>query len=334
MLDLRQLHYFVVVVEEGQMTRAAARLHIAQPALSQAIAKLEAELGVRLFERHSRGVTPTEAGDAFCERAARALIAVEEAEEALDPWLQAAPRLVLGFPESAGDLARALIRRLMREHPDVDVETRHLLPAERLVAIKRGHIDAEIVYPPAGDEQFLEHLIALSPRYVLVSEDHPLAGESTLTFEQIEHETLPGRDPRVDERWAADAWLMKYRSSPPVLSAETPTSLDELWAVVSRGRAIVILPQFMVARLQGDGLRAIPLLGVDPVEVSLLVARGDARPVIRTLRATVEQMARDSELDAGADGARRIHGPAQPVPAAELPGRRGAFTASSEGTPR
>ncbi len=334
MLDLRQLHYFVVVVDEGQMTRAAARLHIAQPALSQAIGKLEGELGVRLFERHSRGVTPTEAGDAFFERAAAALIAVEEAEEALDPWLQAAPRLVLGFPESAGDLARALIRRLMREHPDIDVETRHLLPVERLAAIKRGHIDAEIVYPPAADEQFLEHLIALSPRYVLVSEDHPLAGESTLTFEQIEHETLPGRDPSVDERWAADAWLMKYRSSPPVLSAETPASLDELWAVVSRGRAIAILPQFMVARLQGDGLRAIPLLGIDPVEVSLLVARGDARPVIRTLRATVEQMARESELDAGPAGARRTHGPPQPIPAAELPGRRGALTGSQERSAR
>ena len=313
------------------MTRAAARLHIAQPALSQAIAKLEGELGVRLFERHSRGVTPTEAGEAFFERAARALIAVEEAEEALDPWLQAAPRLVLGFPEEAGDLARGLIRRLMREHPDIDVETRHLLPAERLAAIKRGQIDAEIAYPPARDEQFLEHLIALSPRYVLVSEDHALAGESALTFEQIEHETLPGRPPSVDERPAADAWLMKYRSSPPNLSEETPTSLDELWAVVTRGRAIVILPQFMVARLQGDGLRAIPLLGVEALEVSLLVARGDGRPVIRMLHATVEQMARESQLEKDLEGA-RASGKAQPAPAAELSGRRGAVSTSPEPT--
>lgn len=111
MLDLRQLHYFVVVVaEEGQMTRAAARLHIAQPALSQGIGKLESELGVRLFDRHPRGVAPTEAGAAFLERASRALIAVEEAEEAVEPWLRAGPRLVLGFHQAAGDLARALIR--------------------------------------------------------------------------------------------------------------------------------------------------------------------------------------------------------------------------------
>src|SRR4051794_36643813 len=124
MLDLRQLHYFVVVVEEGQMTRAAARLHIAQPALSQAVAKLETDPGGGLFERPPPGVTPTGAGSGFFGRASRALIAVEEAQEAVEPWLRAGPRVVIGFHEAAGDLARALIRRFMLAHPGVDVETR------------------------------------------------------------------------------------------------------------------------------------------------------------------------------------------------------------------
>jgi DNA-binding transcriptional LysR family regulator len=308
MLDLRQLHYFVVVVEEGQMTRAAARLHIAQPALSQAIGKLETELGVRLLERHARGVTPTEAGVALFEGASRALIAVEEAEEALDPWLQAAPRLVIGFAEAAGDLARGLIRRFMLDHPEVDVETRHLLPGDRLVELKRGRIDAELLYPPTGDEQLVEHRVALSPRYVLVGEDHHLAGETALSFAQIEHEALPGRHPSVDERWAEDAWLMKYRASPPRLSAETPTSLDELWALVSRGRAIVVLPEFMVARLQGDGVRAIPLLGVDPLEVGIAFLRGDRRSAVRDLRASLQQLALEGPGAGGASLARAASG--------------------------
>src|SRR5260370_41230811 len=117
MLDLRQLHYFVVVVEEAQMTRAAARLHIAQPALSQAIGKLETDLGVRLFERHSRGVTPTEAGTAFFERASHALIAVQEAQESLDPLLQAAPPPVIGFSGPAGDPAPGPIPRVFLRQP-------------------------------------------------------------------------------------------------------------------------------------------------------------------------------------------------------------------------
>ena len=288
MLELRQLHYFVVVVEEGQMTSAATRLHIAQPALSQAIAKLESDLGVKLFERHSRGVIPTEAGAAFFERASRALVAVEEAEEAVDPWLRAGPRLVIGFHEAAGDLARALLRRFMVAHPEVNIETRHLDSGERLVELKRGRVDAELVYPPTGDEQLVESLVGRSPRYVLVGESHHLAAERTLTFDQIEHEMLPGRHPSVDERWADDAWLTNYRTAPPRLSSETPASLDELWALVSRGKAISILPQFMIPRLQGDGVRAIPLEGVAPLEVALASLRGDTRQVIRDLRATLD----------------------------------------------
>jgi DNA-binding transcriptional LysR family regulator len=310
MLDLRQLHYFVVVAEEGQMTRAAARLHIAQPALSQAIGKLEADLGVRLFERHPRGVTPTEAGAAFLERASRALIAVDEAEEAVDPWLRAGPRLVIGFHEAAGDLARALIRRFMLAHPEVDVETRHLPPAGRLVELKRGRVDAELIYPPSGDEQLVEQPVAVSPRYVLVGEHHHLAGESSLTFDQVEHEMLPGRHPTVDQTLAEETWLMKYRSAPPRLASEAPTSLDELWALVSRGKAIAILPLFMISRLQGDGVRAIPLLGVDGIPVVLACLRGDARPVVRELRASLDGLPLDVVGSIGEDGSESGRAPA------------------------
>jgi DNA-binding transcriptional LysR family regulator len=302
MLDLRQLHYFVVVVEEGQMTRAAARLHIAQPALSQAIAKLESDLGVRLFERHPRGVTPTEAGAAFYERASRALMAVDEAQEAVEPWLRAGPRLVIGFHEAAGDLARALIRRFMLARPDVEVETRHLQPADRLVELKRGRVDAEVIYPPTGDEQLIEQLVAISPRYVLVGEHHHLAGESSLTFDQIEHEVLPGRHPTVDQNLAEETWLTKYRSAPPRLASESPTSLDELWALVSRGKAIAILPLFMISRLQGDGVRAIPLLGVDGIPVVVACLRGDARPVLRELRSALDGLVTEAAEETGAAG--------------------------------
>ena len=235
---------------------------------------------MRLFERHSRGDADP-GRRRVPERAARALIAVEEAEEALEPWLRAAPRLVIGFHEAAGDLARALIRRLMRAHPEVDVETRHLLPGGPARELKRGRIDAELVYPPAGDEQLLEHAVALSPRYVLVSEDHPLAGECTLTFDQVEHEMLPGRDPTVDERLADETWLMEYRCCAAVaLRRGADLARRALGARLPRP-AIVILPLFMISRLQGDGLRAIPLLGVDGIPVVSLL-RGDARPVIRT----------------------------------------------------
>jgi DNA-binding transcriptional LysR family regulator len=223
---------------------------------------------------------------------------------------------VIGFHEAAGDLARALLRRFMVAHPEVDIEARHLDSGDRLVELKRGRIDAELVYPPTGDEQLVEKLVARSPRYVLVGETHHLAGARTLTFEDIEHEMLPGRHPSVDERWAEDAWLVKYRTAPPRVSSEMPVSLDELWALVSRGKAIAILPQFTIPRLQGDGVRAIALSGVEPVEVALASLRGDTRPVIRDLRGSLDGLVVEVVGRVRPGGSRRtaVGGP---------PGRRG-----------
>src|SRR5437588_12765470 len=78
--SLRHLRYFVTVGEEGQLTRAANRLHVAQPALSQAIAQLESQFGVELLERHARGVSLTPAGEAFFVKARVALAAVADAD--------------------------------------------------------------------------------------------------------------------------------------------------------------------------------------------------------------------------------------------------------------
>jgi DNA-binding transcriptional LysR family regulator len=309
MLDLRQLHYFLVVVEEGQMTRAAARLHVAQPALSQAIAKLEIELGVKLLERHSRGVTTTDAGEAFLEKAAGALLAVEEAEEALRPWRPRAPQLQVGFSQSAGDVARAVLRRFMVACPDVDLQMRHLGPAERLVQLRRGRIDAELIYPPPREEGLLECVVAVSPRYVILGERHSLAGESSLVFSQIEGETLPAGHPSIPEELVHDAWLMRYRERPPSLAETAPASLDELWTLVARGKAIAILPEFAVERAQGDGVRAIPLIDVDPLEVCVAVRSGDVRPAVRALIAAV-----GAEAPADERASRRRSPSGQPRP--------------------
>src|SRR3954464_12030155 len=78
-MELRHLRYFVAIAEERSFTRAAERLWVAQPGLSTQIRRLEAELGIQLFERHTRGVDLTDAGELFLERARTALAAAEEA---------------------------------------------------------------------------------------------------------------------------------------------------------------------------------------------------------------------------------------------------------------
>jgi DNA-binding transcriptional LysR family regulator len=122
------LRYFVAVAHDGQMTRAARRLQLAQPALSQAIARLESQVGVRLLDRTPRGVTVTPAGEAFLEKAQATLAAVDEVKATARSWAREQEgRLHAGFmamtpPMMAGDL----VSRFMTAHPEVTIEWRQL----------------------------------------------------------------------------------------------------------------------------------------------------------------------------------------------------------------
>ena len=263
------------------MTKAAERLHIAQPALSQAIAKLEADLGVRLLERHARGVTATAAGEAFLHKARDALRAMDEAQDAVSPWLPSDSRLVIGFLSVLGPVVRPLLRRLMMNHPEIDVETRHIGLAARLRLLREREIDVELLFPPPEEQDIDVATVILSPRFVVLSERHALAGEESLVFEQIRNETFPGRHPSVPEQWAHDAWLSDYRGARPKRTTEAPTTVDEVWAMITAGKAIAVLPEFMVRHAAGDGVRAIPLADVEPLEVCLARRREDSRSPVR-----------------------------------------------------
>src|ERR1700741_1965002 len=117
-MELRHLRYFVAIAEDRSFTRAAERLWVAQPGLSTQIRRLEAELGVQLFERHSRGVYLTEAGELFLERA-RAAIGPGDAASAAGHDLQAGVvgRIRLGMASCARWHSSAqLLRRFSQDH--------------------------------------------------------------------------------------------------------------------------------------------------------------------------------------------------------------------------
>ncbi len=272
-----------MVIEEGQITRAARRLHLAQPALSQMITKLEHRLGVRLLDRRARGIEPTPAGTAFYEKAREALGAVEEAYDALAPWARSETSICLGYSSVLTSVARPGLRRFIGAHPEVELTTRHLLPRERLSELKRGRIDAELLFPAPNDPELLYTVVGRFPRFVLMHDGHPLAGERSLEYDQIAEETMPARHPSIPESWAKEAWLMNYRGSQPKVTTEAPTSLDQVWALVSAGKAVSILPEFMTRPTQGHGVRAIPLSDVDPIAVALARRRDDARATVAAL---------------------------------------------------
>ena len=292
--ELRQLYYFVTVAEERQITRAAARLHIAQPALSHTIARLESAVGVKLLERESRGVSLTPAGIAFLEKARRAVTAAQEAETVVGPFLRAEGELILGVTPGFHPAARPLLRRFILEHPGVEARVRELDTPRRLLELRAGVIDAELLLAPDSDEPGLVmEALVHSPRYVLMASSHPLAGMKDLRFEQIAHETFPGLHESLNARWARECWLTELRGGEPNLTEERPLTLDDLWALIQTGKAVTVLPDFMVAPMVGSGVCAIPLVDVPPFEFALARRANDHRAVLAALFDTARTLDRE-----------------------------------------
>lgn len=282
-LDPRHLRYFVVVVDEGQVTRAARKLHIAQPALSQIITRLEARVRVPLLERSARGVIPTPAGRALYEKAHAVLLSLEEAEAALGPWQQDGEVLRLGSLQSLHLVARPILRQFLGIYPEVELRVHHLGVSERLVALKRGKIDVELTVPATPDPELHVEIFSHAPRFVLLHENHPLAGEPSLVFDQIANETFPGRHSSIPEKWAEETWLLHYGGHAPRVTQETPLTLDETWALIYGGKAIAVLPDFMVPPASGYGVRAVPLTDVASLPIGLARRKDDARLAVTAL---------------------------------------------------
>ena len=189
---MRHLRYFLAVFEELHFGRAAERLFMKQPPLSQAIRKLEGELGVQLFDRTGRRIAPTQAGRAFAEEARKVLAAFDRAV------LETRRTVVTRNPVRIGHgpclPARNLLRfleALSARYPDVATEVRHLGTLEQMSRLRRGELDLGI-FPHSSDPSDLEQ-VALFPGESLqafVVNGGRLAARERLTPSDLRAESL------------------------------------------------------------------------------------------------------------------------------------------------
>jgi DNA-binding transcriptional LysR family regulator len=190
MPELRHLRYFVAVAEELNFSRAAKRLHMAQPPLSVAIRKLEQELGASLFNRSSHEVTLTEVGIALLPGARRALA---EADAAVAAAQRASAgevgTLRVGYNWSARfETPPRLGRAFARRRPDVELVTEEMRPNRMLAALRSGAIDVGLaLYPDIVDALSYE-LIRREPVVAVLSSSHPLAREETVALDALAEE--------------------------------------------------------------------------------------------------------------------------------------------------
>jgi len=288
-LELRHLRYFVTVAEELHFGRAARRLGIAQPPLSQQIQRLEQVLGVRLFERTSRRVQLTDGGTTLLAEARRVLAAATEAMEATRRAGRgelgelrvafAATVMFLALPE--------VIREFRGRYPGVHLDLREMPTGPQLAALKAGEIDIGFVREPRPDPDLEIVTVMREPLRIAVNKSHPLAARPTIAVRHLAEEPFvlfpeelaPGLHAQVMGLCRAAGFTPRVVEE----SRELYTSVS----LVEAGIGVSILPA-SVEKLGWRGVRyrAIPSAMAE-TRIAAAWRRDRVRPVVQAFMQVV-----------------------------------------------
>ncbi|MEV0589675.1 LysR family transcriptional regulator [Nonomuraea sp. NPDC050310] len=280
-MEIRQLRYFVTVADEGGFARAAEHLQIVQPAVSQQIARLERELGVRLFDRSARRIRLTGAGERLLPEA-RALLASEDRIRLVAADIATGHDGVLRLGSSQG-LGERLDRVLQKLEPRVQVRLSALPHDERLAAVRTGELDAAFVravHTAPGLELLPIWTDAL---VVALPAAHRLAGSAVIDL--VDLAELPLRlAPRAHNRPLYDLVMAACRDAgfEPV-AGPAFTNLQDTMAEIGAGPpSWTVLYQAAAELVPVRRVALRPLAGVT-VPTSLAVPPGPPGPALRLL---------------------------------------------------
>lgn len=249
-MESRSLRYFVTVAEELNFARAAERLGISPPPLSRAIRRLEAELGVTLFERTTHRVTRTPAGDVLLAEARAALDALDAAGRRARRAAEG-PKLVLAV-KADGDagLLEPILARYASEPGSVPVAVRLCGWQEQPRLLRAGEADVALVHAPFDGTGLDTERLAAEPRVAVLAADHPLAARDRLALADL------GLDAGSVERHVDEA-------------RRGHGDLAQVLTAVALGKIVTLLPASVTARYPRPGVAYRPVLDAPPVVLSL-----------------------------------------------------------------
>lgn len=287
-IELRQLRYFVAVAEESHFGRAAARLHMTQPPLSQTIQSLEAALGTSLFIRSKRNVTLTPAGTALLPEVRRIL---QQAGALPDLARRAASGesglLSLSFISTADySVLPPLLREFRERYPQVQIDLREATTDVQLEDLVHGRIDAGLLIPPLSDKARteLDYMTVLSEPLVLAAPrgTKALRGKSAIALKAMADQPLIIFPRRIAPA-LHDAILGCFRDAglTPRIGQEA-IQMQTIVGLVSAGMGIALVPQ-SVSNLQRPGVEYRALTDrTAGFETGLAWRRDNVSPVLRT----------------------------------------------------
>ncbi|NYT23128.1 LysR family transcriptional regulator [Alcaligenaceae bacterium] len=274
-MELRHLRYFLAVAEELHFTRAAERLGIGQPPLSQQIQQLERELGVTLLLRGRRGVELTEAGQAFRREAIRVMQGADRAvETARRAGKSQIGKLIIGFTVSASihPFVPRVIQACRQRYPEVAITLLEQTTNELVVAIHDGRADLAFIRAPAPETAGVRVEILLhEPLVAVLPHGHRLAGRPSIRLQDMQGEPFIFY-PRKVGASIHDAVIHACESSgfTPELRIEVP-QMTSVVTFVAAGMGVSLVP-YTMQQLRAEGVVYVPLADARVPEAHLAVA--------------------------------------------------------------
>jgi len=210
--NLRQLRVFLAVARQRHFRRAAEQLHLSQPAVSRHVAELEAELGVRLFDRSTREVIPTEAGR-YLESAVERVL--DELEGVLDHVHSEGERKrgkvhIASVPTLSASLMPLCIAECARSYPELTIQLHDQTQALVLDSVRGGEVDFGIAIEPAEASEFDSEVIMHDPFCLACRPDHPFAQHKTVAWKKLQGQPLVLLDYFSGSRRLIDGLLQKH----------------------------------------------------------------------------------------------------------------------------
>jgi DNA-binding transcriptional LysR family regulator len=286
MLELRHLRYFAAVAEELNFSRAAERLHMAQPPLSAAIRQLEQELGTELLLRTTREVRLTDAGRVFLDGAYRTLAELERTRvETARAAAGEVGQLRVAFSWSARFQTLPMIGRAFRRtHPDVTLLTEQMWNSRMFSALRSGEIDLALSLCPEISRDFAYETIRREQVIALMAASNPLAGRDGIELAALAEEgflLFPRQlGPRLYDFMVG---LCRRAGFEPAARSESFHSGWEL-QILGDVEMVALAPASVALELP-EGVRAVPVVDPpDPLETALVWRAGDDSPVAQAFR--------------------------------------------------
>ena len=282
-MELRHLRYFIGVAEEENVSRAALKLHVSQPALSRQIRDLEEELGFSLLERSAKSVRLTDAGRTFLTEARAVLERADKAVSAAREIAQgASSELHVGYaPSLTARILPPALRAFQSQLPNVRVRLHDLSTEEMIAGLREGKLQLAFVVrlSPAMLRGLDFEELAHDDICLAVAPKHPLAKRRTVTLAEAAREPLItyNRKDYPDAHEMLAAMFAGIKSKPRI--AEEHDSVSSLIAAVEAGSGVAVAPQSLICTA-GPRLKLIPFSPAPkPLAIGLAWLQNEITPV-------------------------------------------------------